>query len=159
DDPSVQKIATYLRERSGKIGQTYCLTTAIFFLDRLGNPRDKDLIESFALRIIAGQNSWGSWTYACPILTKDEEQKLLGFLKTRNYADPENPSIKDSDFDAAVKELPSKLRELPVAQKKYTPRFGDSPGDNSNTQFGLLALWIAKRHGVPVQPALGLVDK
>lgn len=159
DDPSIQKIAVYLRERAPKISQTYCLTTAIFFLDRLGNPRDRDLVQTFALRLIAGQNSYGSWTYGCPILSKDEEEKLLTFLKTRNYADPDNPSIKDADFDAARKELPSKLRELPVAQKKYAPRFNDSAGDNSNTQFGLLALWIAKRQGVPVQPALGLVDK
>lgn len=159
DDPSIQKIAVYLRERSGKITQTYCLTTAIFFLDRLGNPRDRDLVQLFALRLIAGQNSWGAWTYACPLLTRDEEEKLLTFLKTRNYADPDNPSIKDADFDAARKELPTKLRELPVAQKKYAPRFNESAGDNSNTQFGLLALWIAKRQGVPVQPALGLVDK
>jgi hypothetical protein len=159
DDPSIQKIAVYLRERADKMSQTYCLTTAIFFLDRLGNPRDRDLVQTFALRLIGGQNSWGSWTYGCPILNKEEEEKLLTFLKTRNYADPDNPSIKDADFDAARKELPSKLRELPVAQKKYSPRFNDSPGDNSNTQFALLALWIAKRQGVPVQPSLGLVDK
>lgn len=161
DDPSIQKIAVYLRQRrdSEWMKKTYCLTTAIFFLDRLGNPRDRDLVQTFALRLIAGQNSWGSWTYGCPILTEDEEIKLLTFLKTRNYADPDNPSIKDADFDAARKELPSKLRELPVAQKKYAPRFNDSPGDNSNTQFALLALWIAKRQGAPVQPSLGLVDK
>lgn len=159
DDPSIQKIASYLRERSDKITQTYCLTTAIFFLDRFGNSRDRDLIQTFALRLIAGQNSWGAWTYGCPVLSKDEEVKLLTFLKTRNYADPDNPSIKDADFEAARRELPSKLRELPTAQKKFEVNRRESPGDNSNTQFALLALWIAKRQGVPTQPALGLVDK
>jgi hypothetical protein len=31
--------------------------------------------------------------------------------------------------------------------------------DNSNTQFALLALWMARRHGVPVQPALARVAR
>jgi hypothetical protein len=159
DDPAIQGIAKYLRDQKDKIGQTYSLSTAIFFLDRLGNPRDRDLIQTFAMRIVAGQNAWGSWTYSCPILTADEEDKLLTFLRTRNYADPDRPNIKDVDFEAARKELPSKLRELPVAQRKFAPRRNDASGDNSNTQFGLLALWIAKRQGVPTQPALGLVDR
>jgi hypothetical protein len=159
DEPSMQKIARFLRERSDKIAQTYDLATAILFLDRLGNPRDKDLIQTFALRIVAGQNTWGSWTYSCPILSKEDEEMLLSFLKTRNYANPDAPGIKDADFQESLKLLPVRLRDLPIAKKRYTPKFSDAPGDNSNTQFALLALWVAKRQGLPTQPSLGLVDR
>jgi hypothetical protein len=31
--------------------------------------------------------------------------------------------------------------------------------DNSNTQFGLLAVWMSRKHGVPVDGALDLVEK
>src|SRR5262249_9029899 len=30
--------------------------------------------------------------------------------------------------------------------------------DNSNTQFATLALWVARKHGLPVDAALGRVD-
>jgi hypothetical protein len=32
-------------------------------------------------------------------------------------------------------------------------------GDNSNTQFGALGLWVARRHGVPCDQSLALLDK
>src|SRR5262249_37189317 len=32
------------------------------------------------------------------------------------------------------------------------------PGDNSNTQFAGLGLWVARRHGVPVENALARVE-
>ena len=34
--------------------------------------------------------------------------------------------------------------------------FGD---DNSNTQFAVIALWMARKHGVPVDPALEMIEK
>jgi hypothetical protein len=34
-----------------------------------------------------------------------------------------------------------------------------APGDNSNTQFAALALWVVRRYGMPVQPALIRLEK
>src|SRR5262249_19144421 len=33
------------------------------------------------------------------------------------------------------------------------------PGDNSNTQFATLGLWVAKRHGVPADEALAMIER
>src|SRR5262249_39207659 len=41
------------------------------------------------------------------------------------------------------------------ANKKDTPILGTS--DNSNTQFAILALWVAQRHGVPMERTLKLM--
>src|SRR5262249_28676148 len=39
------------------------------------------------------------------------------------------------------------------------PRPGGEASDNSNTQFALLAMWVAGRHGVPTERTLALVDR
>ncbi len=54
--------------------------------------------------------------------------------------------------------LRAELQNLPVVQnqgkgKKGKGRPGGG-GDNSNTQFAMLALWAARRHGVPTDQAL-----
>src|SRR5262249_20466314 len=33
------------------------------------------------------------------------------------------------------------------------------PGDNSNTQFACLALWVGRRHGLPIEAALTRLDR
>src|SRR5207244_8369463 len=60
---------------------TYDLGMAVLFLEKLGNPRDKALIQSLALRLVAGQSPAGGWDYKCPILTGAEERQLLKFLQ------------------------------------------------------------------------------
>jgi hypothetical protein len=55
--------------------------------------------------------------------------------------------------------LPSDLKNLPVLQyRKGRPLLGGGAGDNSNTQFALLALWSAKKHGVPVKRSLEMAE-
>ena len=68
-----------------------------------------------------------------------------------------------------VRELPEALRHLPVFEtpEGLTPvpkgkgknRNGDGNDDNSNTQFAMLGLWTAHRHGVPVERSLLLADQ
>src|SRR5205823_5281823 len=68
-DPAVQKAARFVRAkvRDPKLGHTtYQLSLAILFLDRLGDPTDKALIQTMALRLVAGQTSAGGWNYDCP---------------------------------------------------------------------------------------------
>jgi hypothetical protein len=60
---------------------------------------------------------------------------------------------------------PEMNKLLPAAAQYYSQvramlrggRVGGD-GDNSNTQFGLIALWIASRHGVPANDAFALIE-
>ncbi len=57
-----------------------------------------------------------------------------------------------------VKEFPAALRSLPIVDPMNKSR-GGARDDNSNTQFALLALWTARRHGVLVDRSLLLGDR
>src|SRR5205814_1064799 len=56
--------------------------------------------------------------------------------------------------------LPPDIQRLVLRIEQRGPQLGaglDSVfpvGDNSNTQFAVLALWAARRHGIPVENAL-----
>jgi hypothetical protein len=47
---------------------------------------------------------------------------------------------------------------MQLEQIKRQNKLDEVPGDNSNTQFAALALWIGRRHGLPVEHALALLD-
>src|SRR5262249_8444284 len=57
------------------------ISLAILFLDKLGDPEDRPLIQHLALRLVAGQSAAGGWTYLCPDLTPKEQVQLLTFLQ------------------------------------------------------------------------------
>lgn len=98
-DPAVQKVAAYLRQRekSGPpITNTYEVSLAILFFDRLDDPQDKDLIPKLALRLVGGQKPSGGWTYTCPVLSDADGQILAGLLeKSRSSfsADPKTSKL------------------------------------------------------------------
>lgn len=95
--PAVQKAAEYVRIHSARLGQTYDLGLAIMFLDRLGDPRDRPLIQTLAMRLIAGQLENGGWGYTCPLLTPEENYHLYTFLSyTRPVPVLPNPLTKDA---------------------------------------------------------------
>jgi hypothetical protein len=128
DDFTVRQIASWFRSRKLEIMTTYELTLAILFLDRLGEPRDRKLIRTFGERLLAGQLECGAWTYGC--LKSDEER----------YRPLEQFSIQWTG-------LPDLKHADRVRRRTYR-------GDNSNTQFAILGLWVAQRYGVPVRNAL-----
>lgn len=80
-DPVIQQAARYLRARAGTLDTTYELSLGILFLDRLGDPKDKKIIQSFALRLIAGQSMTGGWGYKCPLLPAQNQKELLAILR------------------------------------------------------------------------------
>jgi hypothetical protein len=84
DHHSVQKAAAIVRASAPKIDTTYELALSILFLDRLGDPRDESLIETFALKLIAGQRPSGGWSYRCPSLTAATQRQLVTVLRQLN---------------------------------------------------------------------------
>jgi hypothetical protein len=76
-------------------------------------------------------------------------------------------ALADADTTReVVKDAPEALRSLVVAQplpnnaepNAKSKTRGSNQDDNSNTQFALLGLWTARRHGVPVDRSLLLAD-
>jgi predicted Zn finger-like uncharacterized protein len=169
DDPDVAKVADYLRGReqspNNKIGNTYEISLAILFFDRLGDPKDKDLIPRLGLRLVAGQNPSGGWTYTCPVLA-DADSVLLARLLDQSKglfsADPATSKLRLEPVDPAKLRLdggaavPATLAGLAVWQCDTDPA-PQWVSDNSNTQFAVLGLWAAKTRGVPVQRSLALL--
>ncbi len=80
-DPIVQQAAQFVRTKAAGIDRTYELSLAILFLDRLGDPKDKKLIQTFALRLIAGQSATGGWGYRCPLFSNKSQMELLTALR------------------------------------------------------------------------------
>lgn len=242
DDPQIQKAAHFVRENVRSLTSTYDLSLAIMFLDRLGEKKDGNLIRGIALRLIAGQNRCGGWSYNCPILTDREEYELMYFLAktdptsklilTKNKTDDtkllekndplptpiENPNrdlpkpierdnpkqpgliegrpteqggksgivmpfpdepkkeeeekqppkaLKRPELKAnfPINKLQQKIARLPIVnyhrslhQKPNNLTLVGDTGDNSNTQFAMMALWAARRHKVPMARTMALVE-
>lgn len=72
-DPVIQKAAAFIRPRVLKTDSTYEISLALLFFDRLRDPKDKEVIQSLAVRLIAGQHYSGGWTYRCPRLTGSDK--------------------------------------------------------------------------------------
>jgi hypothetical protein len=159
DDPAVQKAARAVREQSVGLTKTYALALAIMFLDRLGDPADAQLIQSMAVRLLAGQDpSSGGWSYECPPPSDGEVHRLQGALKQRNElvarpAPPEAPKGRLTEED-----LPKEIRQQLRLINQQAGRLTAQGTDNSNTQFAVLALWIARRKGIPVETALHRIE-
>jgi hypothetical protein len=220
---------------------------SLLFLDRLGDPKDKPLIRTIAMRLVAGQLHDGGWTYNLPVLTAENEKEILRVLERtarrprpverpvqfarekkplerlpNPESEPSKPAVQQSDPNArlgpgvsrssktdqpagrnppadkpaekkqpaenkeparekekakepdrplgpaearkVIKTLPARFQQIPAlvaatgeptkANPLVLVRW---PSDNSNTQFATLALWAARRHGLPVERSLELV--
>lgn len=170
EDPVVQKAARVVRRLSPELNQTYGLSLCILFLDRLGDADDVPLIVSMAVRLQAGQNSAGGWSYSCPKTGPTELKRLAEVIKKKEekaapkkgelsrHGDDEKPARDQRDADALAKE---RQGQIEVIQRDLEPEprmDATGVGDNSNTQFAILSLWVARRHGVPVDKTLGRID-
>ena len=95
DDPHVQKAAQFVRGSVPNLNATYELALAILFLDRLGDPKDEPLIRTLALRLMAGQEATGGWTYNCPVLSEKDEGSLLTILQTTRPRRPRSERFEE----------------------------------------------------------------
>jgi hypothetical protein len=177
DDRIVRKVAERVHKDADGETRTYDLALAILFLDRLGDPKDRDLIRTLGMRLVAGQNAGGGWTYNCPLIESGERDDLIGALESlgppdtpgrvsgsegnNRMARPETGRVPDPAPRRTVKldDLPGNLRNLPVIQFRLGATVHVAgTGDNSNTQFAILALWVARKYGLPVERTVALVD-
>jgi hypothetical protein len=189
DDPAVRKAADFLRQQVPSLHHTYSLSASIWFFDRLGDKADEPLIETMTVRLLAGQNTNGGWTYDCPPPGGEEERRLINIIRQqqapKNNPGPAKPG-EDKDKKANPAQAPQKAGQpaglpellkqfgLPQGMPAAPPAGMDQPppapgadapqgavwgGDNSNTQFASLALWVARRHKLPVDAALVRIDQ
>ena len=83
-DPAVQRAAQLVRRTSITLTHTYSLSLSILFLDLMGDPADEALIESMAVRLLAGQTAQGGWVYQCPGPNEVESRRLARLTEQRN---------------------------------------------------------------------------
>jgi hypothetical protein len=95
----------------------------------------------------------------------------IGAKALPSPAAEKTPSLGSADSPARAKpqppfranQLPVGLQHLPVVTqpKLASPQAGRARNrsDNSNTQFAMLGLWIAQKHGIPMERTFNLVDQ
>lgn len=159
DDPVLVKAAQAVRTASVNETHTYSVALAIMFLDRLGDPQDVPLIESLAVRLLAGQNQAGGWTYSCPAISDAEVRRLTNVVAQRNELKSGEGLPKPRKEKRTVRDLPEEIQQQLAQIGRGGAGDAWNLGDNSNTQFGNLALWVARRHGLPVDDALLRVER
>ena len=147
NDPAVKAITDLVRDAAYKQTQTYQIALCLMYLDRLGDPADVPLIQVLAVRLLVGQTSNGGWGYECIGIVPQEDERRLRALKPDQAAGKLHPEVeKYAQSLAAARNQPGTA----------VVGIGD---DNSNTQFGVLAVWMARKHGVPVDNALDFIEK
>jgi hypothetical protein len=156
-DTAVAKAIQQIRDSAPGITQTYELSLVILLLDRLGDARDRELIQQLTVRLAAAQTAQGGWSYQCPVLSREDHELVYGVLKELKTRTPEE-LLRDS------RSLASRLRprrQLAVMQPEQArpDNFYRGGGDNSNTQFAILALWAARKYDVPLDKTLALINK
>jgi hypothetical protein len=129
NDPWLQNLAKAVRAAGGYMQKTYSLGLAVLFLDRLGDDQDAELVRVLALRIAGGQDRiTGGWGYDCKPLNPMQQKQLEEFLK------------KNRGPFKFAKGRPDTRHVRPGRE-----------ADNSNTQFAVLALWVARKRSIPVE--------
>lgn len=133
-DPAIKTITAAVREAAYKQNRTYGISLCLMYLDRYGEPSDLPLIQFLAVRLLAGQTVNKGWSYECvPAIPQADEQRLRAI----------KPGVP-AKFHPEVARYAESLRGTG----------GGVADDNSNTQFAVIAVWMSRKHGVPVDAAL-----
>ncbi len=147
-DASIRAITSVVRDSSFTVTQTYHIALCILYLDKLADPTDVPLIQLLGARLLAGQDANGGWGYECiesvPLL---EERELRKSLLTSSV--PGKSGGASKLFPEVVK----------YQERLGNVRIRSRIADNSNTQFGVLGLWVARKHGLPCEAAFNLIEK
>ncbi|MEY4945733.1 MAG: hypothetical protein RIR22_434 [Planctomycetota bacterium] len=158
EDPALAKAIAAIRKNAQTTTHTYSISLCLIFFDRLSQVEDIAIIESLAMRLLAGQSQSGGWGYNCPGPNNDEllrlqsNQKKLVELKASKTFPKFNNKKTFEDLSPEV------VRAIKVIyQEKTTANNNDGGSDNSNTQFATFALWVSRRHGIPINIAFSRI--
>ncbi|MFO0938911.1 MAG: hypothetical protein U0798_20600, partial [Gemmataceae bacterium] len=146
-DPTIIAIANSLRPQVFTDEKTYNNALMVLFFDKLGLPEDEGLIQLLGVKLLVGQNSQGGWGY---------------------NTWPSNVPLDGARWTASFRNWKFDGRMHPEIAKLYqSTRGGNGVGntggsmmtdDNSNTQFALIATWVAARHAIPIRDAANRLD-
>ncbi len=130
-DPGLKKALIRMRgfADSGELVDTYEVSLAILFLDRMGGGKpDRTRIQYLAARLMAGQTMNGGWGYKVPKLTVVEESTIITSLRKMN-APPETtiPSHRDRPASLGLC-IKSSDDIIPHAPAKFDPEKGRTDG-------------------------------
>jgi hypothetical protein len=156
DDSAVQRAAAALREVSTGLTDTYSISTCLLFFDRLGEQDDIPLIESLTVQLLAAQDEHGGWGYFCPSVNETEVRRLKTVIEKR---DPKARKRERTKGRRSPRDLAPEIQQQVARIERNGPKQAELlRGDNSNTQFATLALWVGRRYGLPVDKALARVE-
>jgi hypothetical protein len=158
DDKDVLRAAEIVRKASLNLTHNYSICLAILFFDRLGDANDIPLIESLTVRLLAGQSTTGGWNYRCPPVSDAEVRRLQASLAGRKELAGRRQLPKAGAVQRTAKDLPHEVQQQLATLKRMGGMALEMGSDNSNTQFATLALWVARRYGLPVENALKRVE-
>lgn len=161
DNPAIVKAADFVRTEIIANYETYHVSLAIMFLDRLGDRADVPLIQALGVRLMEGQQPWpqAGWNYRTTQPSEDEVTRLrnLHSKKVELKTSPKKPDDKTSSGEMdpdLVRRVEAMDRTGVVDPSRRASPAHQSNPDNSNSQFAVLALWIARRNGVPADISL-----
>ena len=158
DDPVLKKMVETVRGEALAQIKTYNISLAILFLDRYGVPSDEPLLQILGVRLYSGLCSDGAWKYDCGTAWTAVE---IAQIRTALSTKPVKEQVpEDQSKDGTPPKLHPEARRYLLNVKQIIGLKGrpGPGGDNSNTQFGLIGLWVAARHHVSFDDAFALID-
>ena len=185
DSPGVAAITKHLREVALAQTETYPVALCILYFDKLAEKTsdlaDEGIIQILGIRLYAGLNSTGGWSYntwdavSAQELTRLSAALQKNELSTKAPDKPVEESKKSEKPDDGFLKPGAKQTPAQAGNGKLHPeaatlltqvkqtiqargRSAVTGDDNSNTQFGLIGLWVATRHGLTLNDAFTLIE-
>jgi hypothetical protein len=129
NDVTIRRAANHLRKHVPTLNRTYETSLCILFFDRLRAAEDRPRIVTLSLRLLAGQQEDGGWSYTVPILNRTEESNLLIALRLTRPQKSEDLFVRTGDIRLLElylpKETTSKSLKMTLEEQNPAPTSGN----------------------------------